>query len=203
MSPLPKSTIVLTVVCLLLTSVGRIQAQEVADSADFHVRVSTGIGAATGFGSMQAVSWVAPSFEIYPTDRLTVRAGFANMGSLMPTGYSLKGYGPRDLAPRRTGTQATAVWAMAEYQVNNRLCLWGAVAHLGGFSQPLWLDHSLPLHATAVSGGFGWKVTDHSLLEMHFTYVHDTYGTAFGPMYGHHWDPLAPSYTLFESPWSY
>ena len=175
---------------------GGLQAQSIADSAGFHVSVSTGVGAATGFGAAQAVSWVAPSFEIYPTDRLTVRAGFANMGSLLPS-YSLKGYGPRDLAPRRTGTQATAVWASAEYQVSERLWVWGAVAHLGGFAQPLWLDHSMPLHATAVSGGFEWKMTDRSLLEMHFTYVRDTYGTAFGPMYSPYWDPMVPSFEIY------
>lgn len=188
------------IMCLVFASLGGLQAQFIADSARFHASVSTGVGAAAGFGGKQAVSWVAPSFELHPTDQLTVCAGFANMGSLLPQGYSLKGYGPRDLAPRRTGTQATVVWASAEYKVNDRLWLWGAVSHAGGFIQPLGFDRSLPLHATAVSGGFEWKPTDHTLLEMHFTVVHDTYGTAFGPMYNPYWDPFVPSFEIYPHP---
>lgn len=187
-------------ICLVLASLGGVRAQFVSDSAGFRVRVSTGVSASAGFGGREAVSWVAPSFELHPNDRLMVRAGFANMGSLLPQGYRLKGYGPRDLAPRRTGTQATAVWVSAGYQVNDRLWMWGSVAHLGGFAQPLWIDHSLPLHATAVSAGFEWKVTDHSFFEMHFTYVHDTYGTAFGPMYSPYWDPFVPSFEVYPHP---
>ena len=163
----------------LLLCTGPLSAQ-VTDSTGWHVRLSTGASVTSGMGQTQSLSWVAPSFEFHPTSRLTVNTGFAAAGSLLPTDFSLKGYGDRNLAPRREGTRLHALWAEAEYQVNDRLWLWGAVAHVSGIAQPLWLDHSVPLQATAFSGGFRYAVADRSLFEMHFHIVKDN--GQLGPM---------------------
>lgn len=172
----------------LLLCTGPLSAQ-VTDSTGWHVRLSTGASVTSGMGQTQSLSWVAPSFEFHPTSRLTVNTGFASVGSLLPADYKLHGYGSRSLAPLRTGTRATALWAEASYQVNSRLWLWASVAHLNGFAQPLWLDRSLPMQATAFSGGFGYRFGEKSILEMHIHIVRDHYGT------------LAPM--LYDDPFSY
>lgn len=162
---------------LLLLMAGPILWAQEADTARWHVRLSTGTSVSSGFGHTQSLSWVAPAFEFHPTQRLTVNTGFASIGSLLPTGYKLAGHSPRSLAPLRTGTHATALWAEAEYHVSDHLWLWGAVAHVSGFAQPLWLDRSLPLQATAFSGGFGYRFGERSTLEFNFNIVRDNYGT--------------------------
>jgi len=174
-----RTTILLMTLLLLPVA---LKAQE-ADSARWHMHLATGTEVASGFGRTQSLTWVAPSFEFQPTSRLTVKTGFASAGSLLPADFELKG-NTRSLAPRRTGTRATALWAEAEYQVNDRLWLWGAVAHVSGFAQPLWLDRSLPLQATAFSGGFGYRIGDNSSLEMHINIVRDHYGTLEPLLYG-------------------
>ena len=177
----------------LLLGCGLLQAQ-VADTARWHVHLTTGAGVSSGFGRVQGTLWTAADLELHPTDRLTVNTGFGNIGSMVPT--ELKGYNNRSLAPRRTGTQATALWAEAEYQVNDRLWLWGAVSHISGCFQPLWLNSSLPLQATSFIGGFGYRFSEGSSLEMHFHVVHDNYGT-LAPMLYH--DPLYdPFYSGFS-----
>ena len=173
---------------LLLLAGPALRAQE-ADTSRWDVHLSAGSSVAAGFGRAQSLSWVAPSFEFHPSRRLTVNTGFVAAGSLMPADYKLQGYGSRSLAPLRTGTRATALWASAEYQVNSRLWLWGSVAHVSGFAQPLWLDRSLPLHATAFSGGVGYHFGESSTLELHIHVVRDHYGT------------LAPM--LYDDPFSY
>ena len=177
----------LLLLALLLMPVA-LRAQ-VTDSANWHVRLSTGASVTSGMGQTQSLSWVAPSFEFHPTSRLTVNTGFASVGSLLPADYKLHGYGSRSLAPLRTGTRATALWVSAEYQVNSRLWLWGSVAHIGGFAQPLWLDRSLPLQATAFSGGLGYRFGESSILELHIHVVRDRFGTL---------EPL-----LYDDPFSY
>lgn len=177
----------LLLLALLLMPVG-LRAQ-VADTSRWDVHLSAGTSVTSGFGRTQSLSWVAPSFEFHPTSRLTVNAGFAWAGSLLPTDFKLQGHGARSLAPLRSGTHATALWAEAEYKVNERLWLWGAVAHIGGFAQPLWLDQSLPLQATAFSGGLGYHIGDNSTLELHLHIVRDNYGT------------LAP--LLYDNPFHY
>ena len=172
----------LCIVLALLLGASPLTAQ-VADSSLWQWHVSAGTHVASGFGRTQSLSWVAPSFELHPTSRLTVKAGFASAGTLLPVDYKLQGFGHRSLAPYRTGTQANALWAKAEYQVNSRLWLWGAVAHIGGFAQPLWLDRSLPLQATSFSGGFGYRFGESSTLEMHIHVIRDTYGTLMPLMY--------------------
>ena len=172
----------LLLLALLLTTPVALQAQGI-DTTRWHVRLSTGTSVTSGFGQTRALSWVAPSFEFHPTSRLTVNTGFASVGGLMPLDYKLHGLGARSLAPRRSGTHVTALWAEAEYQVNSRLWLWGAVAHVSGFAQPLWLDSSLPLQATAFSGGVGYCFGENSTLEMHFHIVRDNYGTLTPMLY--------------------
>lgn len=182
-----------TLILSLLTLAAIPLAAQDLDTSHFRMSISTGVSVSGGFGRTLPYSWVAPSFELHPTNRLTVNAGFANIGSLMPSDYKLHGYFPADLSPRRTGTQATALWTEAQYRVGNRLSIWGAIAHIGGFAQPLWLDHSMPLQATAISGGFDYRFAGGSLLEMHFTYIRDTYGTLTPLLYT---DPFTP-YKLF------
>ena len=164
------------IVFLLLLAPVALQAQ-LLDTSRYDLHLATGTSVAAGFGRAQSLSWVAPSIELRPTSRLTVNTGFAAVGSLMPTDYKLQGLGSQSLAPLRLGTRATALWAKAEYQVNSRLWVWGALAHVSGFAQPLWLDSSLPLQATAFSGGFGYRFTGGSSLEMHINIVRDNYGT--------------------------
>ena len=165
----------LLLLALLLTPVA-LWAQAV-DTSRCDVHLSVGSSVAAGFGRVQSLSWVAPSFEFHPTHRLTVNTGFVAAGSLMPTDYKLQGLHSRSLAPLRTGTRATALWAEAEYQVNSRLWLWGSVAHINGFAQPLWLDSSLPLQATIFRGGAGYRFGESSTLELQINVVHDPYGT--------------------------
>ena len=156
---------------------------QVADTSRWQMHLATGTSVASGYGRTQSLSWVAPSFELHPTSRLTVNTGFAAVGSLVPTDFKLQGYGVRSLAPLRTGTRATALWAEAEYKVSDRLWVWGAVAHIGGYMQPLWLNQSLPLQATAFSGGFGYRFNESNTLEMHINIVHDNYGTLMPLLY--------------------
>ena len=171
---------------LLLGSLG-LRGQEVADTSRWQMHLSTGTTVATGFGRTDALGWVAPSFSYQASPRLTLRAGFAYKGTFLPTGYRLQAYGPQDLAPRRQGTRAGAVWASAEYQANDHLRLWASVAHLNGFAQPLWLDQSLPLQASAFSGGFAYKFNSGSVLEMHLHIIRDNYGTLMPLLYDTPW----------------
>lgn len=193
-----KAIIILTV---LLGTIP-LTAQEADTPWQWHL--STGSSVASGFGRTQMLSWVAPSFEIAATSRLTVKGGLMAAGSLLPEGYKPQGYGARNLAPLRNGTSATMLWASAEYRVNERLLVWGSLAHIGGLYQPLWLDQSLPLQATAYSGGFSYALSHKSLLEVHFHIVHDSYGTSTLGLMGYPYhDPLCPSSEPFHGPWPF
>ena len=190
-------------ILLLLLACPTLWAQE-APSERFQVHLSTGTSVASGFGQTQGLMWVAPSIEFHPDSRLTVKAGFASAGSLLPVDYVLQGHKPRDLAPVRQGTRIGALWAAAEYKLSDRFRLWGSIAHLNGFAQPLWLDHSLPLQATAFSGGFGYQFTENSLLEVHFHVVRDNYGTAFpSPLYNPYYGTLGHGMTMTGGPWAF
>ena len=177
----------ITITLFLLLGVLTTWAQEAADTSRWQMHVSTGATVAAGFGQTQSLGWVAPSFSYQVNDRLKLKAGFAYKGTLLPTSYRLRAYGPQDLAPRREGTQAGALWASAEYQANERLWLWASVAHLSGFAQPLWLDQSLPLQASAFSGGFAYKFNSGSVLEMHLHIIQDNYGTLMPLMFDDPW----------------
>lgn len=186
---------------LILYALTATKAQE-NDSTAWHLGISTGTSVAAGFGRTEAVSWIAPRAEWHVNDRLTVSGGFALAGSLMPGGYNLHGLGPSSLAPRRQGTQVSAVWVKSEYRVNDRLWLWASMARVSGYAQPLWLDGSIPIEATAINGGMAWALSENSMLEMHFHFVHDHYANIFYPPYGHtYYGPFTPRYDIYTGHW--
>jgi hypothetical protein len=173
------------------------------DTSRTQVHLSTGATVASGFGRTQSLMWVAPSVEHRVSDRLAVSAGFSAAGSLL-NGYEIHGYGPSSLAPRRSGTRMGSMWASAEYRVSDRLWLWAEVEHLTGYVQPLWLDGAVPIAATAISGGMAYEFPGGSLLEMHFHFVHDHYGTARMGLLAHPWyGGYAPDWELYGGPWPF
>ena len=185
---------------LLLLAVG-VRAQVDADTSRWHLSLSTGTMFTSGFGESRSLQWLSPTITLKPTDRLTVVSGFAVAGQFLPHGFRVTAYEP-DLAPRRHGTEATALWAGARYQVSDRLALWGVVSHAGGYVQPLWLDHSMPLQAPALSGGLQYELSDDSFLELHFRVVHDNYGSAMHSWLGHPWyGPLCPDWEVYSGQW--
>ncbi len=203
-----KTVISLALICVALTAsaqcFGHVPSYLSDDTASkaFHLNVGSMVGA--GFGRTEAVSWVAPSFQWRASERLTLRGGFGAAASLLPGGYALHGRGTRSMLPLREGTQLGAVWAQAEYRAGERLLLWGSVAHVSGFAQPLWASHSLPVDATAVSGGLAYRFSENSVLAMHFRFVHDEYGFLLHPPYGHnYYGPFSPDWELYSGPWPF
>ena len=195
-----KKWLIVTILVLAL-AVGA--AGQEADTSRYDVHLSTGATVAAGFGRTQALSWVAPSVELKASERMKVSGGFAAAGSLLD-GYELHGYGPTSLAPRKHGTRMGALWAMAEYKATDRLLLWAAVMHAGGYAQPLWRDTSVPIGLTAVSGGLAYEFPQGSLLELHFHFVHDHYGTAMEGLLAHPWyGPYTPNLELYSGPWPF
>lgn len=193
----------IAVLVVLVLGVAGMAAAQGADTSRFDVHASIGTSVMSGFGRTQSTAWVAPSIEYRATERLTVEAGFGMAGTLLPQGYALQGYTP-SYAPLRQGTRAGAVWAAVRYRVSERLEVWGSVQHLGGYIQPLWMDHSVPLRATAFSGGFAYQAGDFGLVEMHFHFVRDNYGTLPLGLYGNPWhDPFAVCPGFCTSPWLY
>lgn len=186
-----------------LTAAAQRQRVAEGDTSRLDVHLSTGLSVAAGWGRTDALAWTAPSLIYRATDRLTLHAGFAAAGSLMG-GYELQGYHNRSLAPRRQGTRLMAGTVAAEYRATDRLTLWGSVTRITGYAQPLWLDGSMPVRATAISGGLAYETSNASLLELHFHIVHDHYGnTALGP-WGHPWYGWGvPSYELYHGPWPF
>lgn len=186
-----------TIIVLLLLSAWGVQSQtaEEVDTSRIHVRVSTGMAFMNGFGQNRSLQWIAPRFELKPNDRLTVVSGFALAGNLLPQGVRKVDYN-LDLTSQIYGTQMTALWAAARYQVSDQLAVWGGVAHASGYFQPLWYNESLPTQPTAVSGGLEWAMPNGGLLEFHFNIVRDPYGT-FIP------DPYMNGfgYGMFDTGW--
>ena len=174
--------------------------QEADSTRRVQWHLGTGATVASGFGRTQGLMWVAPSVEYQASPKLTLRGGFATAGTLIGADYQLQGRQPRSLAPRKQGTRAGAVWAAAEYHPNDRLWLWASAKLLFGYMQPLWLDHSLPLQAAALSGGFAYRFDNDQLLEMHVSIVRDRYGSTFGLMYNPYCDPLVPTFDLYPPP---
>ena len=194
-----KKAVILLVVMVCL---GCVQAQE-ADTSRVKLHAGVGSTLASGFGRTQSLSWVAPSVEMQVSGKLAVSAGFCAAGSLL-NGYEIHGYTPSSLLPRRHGTRMGGLWATAEYRASERLWLWASVAHLGGYAQPLWLDGSVPIGLTAVSGGLAYEFPHGSLLELHFRFVHDHYGTARAGLLAHPWyGSLAPDWELYSGPWPF
>ena len=174
-----------------------------SDTSRWRFHLSTGATVAAGYGRTQSLAWTAPSVTYRANDRLTISGGLAAAGSLMPAGgYTLQGRGERSLAPRREGTRAGALWASATYHPNDRLWLWGSVAHVTGYAQPLWLDGAMPIEATVISGGVEYKLPGGNLLGMEFQFVHDRYGTLPPPMYGYGWHgAYSPCMEIYGSHW--
>lgn len=190
------------ILLLAIIALACADAQE-ADTSRLRFHASVGTTVATGFGRTQSLSWVAPSFQLQFSDRLRVNGGFAAAGNLLG-GYQVHGYTPSSLAPRKHGTSLGALWASAEYKASDRLWLWASVLHLGGYGQPLWLDGSLPIGLTAFSGGLAYEFPRGSLLELHFHFVHDHYGTAMEGLLAHPWyGQFTPNLELYSGPWPF
>ena len=198
---------VLFVVALLMLGLSLpAQRKEVAASDtsrwDFHL--STGITVGSGWGKTDALLWTAPRVEYHASDRLTLRGGFAAVGSLMP-GYVLQ-MPVTSYAPRRQGTRLLAGFASARYQVSDRLNIWASVQHVGGWYEPLWTPQgeALDMSLTAFSGGFAYELSNHSLLEMHFHIVHDHYGNSALGLLGHpYYGAGVPTWELYSGPWGF
>ena len=175
------------------------------DTSRWRFHLSTGVTAEAGYGRAQSLMWTAPSVTYHASERLTVSGGLAAAWSLLPAGgYTLQGRGERSLAPRKEGTKAGALWVSATYRPNDRLTLWGSVAHVSGYAQPLWLDGAVPIEATAISGGMEYALDNGSMIGMHFHFVHDRYGSLWHPPYGHPWyGPYAPHWEIYSGPWPY
>lgn len=174
-----------------------------ADTSQWSSRTSIGSSVASGWGHTQSLSWTASQLNYRATDRLSLHAGFAAAGSLLG-GYELQGLHNRSLAPKRQGTRLVTGHVAAEYRLSDRLTLWGSLARASGYAQPLWLDGSLPVEATAFSGGLAYRTANDALFELHFHIVHDRYGTLTADPWGY---PLhgcgMPYADHYFSPWAF
>ena len=179
------------------------QVPDKGDSTRWDFHASIGGAAMSGFGHTQALTWAAPWASYKANDRLTLHGGLVAAGTLLPNNFELQGRGDRSLAPRREGTRAGALWAAADYKANDNLRLWAAVAVARGWMQPLWAGESMPLAATAVDGGFAYRFDGGSVLAMHFSFVHDRYGTlAYPPYMGYpHYYGLMDSPLARDAAW--
>ena len=182
------------------------QRKEVAekDSSRWDFHLSTGVTMSSGWGKSDALLWTAPRVEYRASDRLTLRGGFAMVGSLLP-GYELR-MPVTSYAPRRQGTRLLAGFASAKYQVSDRLNIWASVQHVTGWREPLWTPqgHALDIDLTSFSGGFSYETSNHSLFELHFHVVHDHYGNSALGLLGHpYYGPGVPSWELYSSPWGF
>lgn len=192
-----------SIILVFFLAAAMMAASQEADTSTTRVHLSTGASVAAGFGRTQSLMWVAPSIEQRINDRLSVGGGFALAGTLLPS-YEIHGYTPSSLAPLKRGTGLGAAWASAEYRVSDRLWLWASVAHVGGYAQPLWLDGSVPVGITAISGGLAYEFPKGSLLEMHFHFVHDHYGTVMEGLLAHPWyGSFAPEWEIYSGRWPY
>lgn len=201
-----KNAKILTLLAVLLpalTVAAQWRQEVVSDSSKWDFHLSTGIAIGSGWGRTDAATWVAPSLEYHASERLTLHGGFAMVNS--PFGqHELRGLERRSLTPRREGTRLLAATMGAEYQVNDRLRLWGSLTRINGFAQPLWHHHAMPVDVTAFSGGLSYATSNDCLMQLHFHFVHDHYGNAALGLLGHPWyGPFCPSYELFAGPWPF
>ena len=205
-----KTVIILSTLVASLTGMAQFVASPLrsanngSDTSQWDFHFSTGGAVLSGFGNTQALTWVSPWASYHANDRLTLHGGFAAAGTLLPNNFALQGRWQRSLAPRREGTRAGALRAAAEYQANDNLRIWLAVATVRGWMQPLWADASQPLAATAVDGGFTYRFNGGSVLGMHFLFVHDQYGTlAYPPYMGYPcYNPLYPTWGINSGLWT-
>lgn len=189
---------------LALVSSASAQSSTAADTSRWEPHLSAGTSVVIMCGKGNAYVWAAPSVDYRASDRLTLYGGFSAVGSLLG-GYELRG-DSRNLTPLRRGTRLMKLEAGVDYKVSDRLSLWASVMHLGGWHEPVWSPWSeaFRVGVTAISGGFSFALTDESMLEMHFHFVHDLYGNdALGilshPYYGYG----VPCYELFSGPWPF
>lgn len=171
-----KAVILLFVAMLGLTASAQWRDVNEEDTARIGYHLSTGTSVMSGYGRTAGLSWVAPRVVFRPTDRLTLRGGFAVAGSLTG-GYAIQGRGPQTISLRRTPTQLRAFHAGAEYRIDDRLKVWAAVAHVDGWATPLWTDMAMPVDATAFTGGFKYRFDSGTAFEMHVTVIRDQAGS--------------------------
>lgn len=180
------------------------QYKTVADTSRWDYHLSVGSSLMTSKGKGNAYMWVAPSVNYQANDRLTLRGGFLAVGSLLG-GYELQG-NSRSLAPCRRGTQLMGAAIGADYTVSDRLTLWATVMHIGGWHEPVWspFNEAFNIGVIALSGGFSYALSDESMLEMHFHFVHDHYGNDALGILGHpYYGYGVPCYEIFSGPWLY
>lgn len=199
-----KITIIMVVLAAALGVSAQRNVEVAADTSrwDFHLSAGTSVVSCMGKGN--AYTWAAPSVEYRANDRLTLHGGFAAVGSLLG-GYELRG-NSRSLAPVRRGTQLVGVAAGVDYRVSDRLTLWATVTHVGGWHEPLWLpfNESFQVGVTTLSGGFSYALSEESMLEMHFHFVHDHYGNDALGLLGHpYYGYGVPNYELYGGPWPF
>ena len=199
-----KITLILAVMAIALGVAAQREAEPAVDSSRWDFHLSTGTTVMSMCGKGNAYVWVAPSVDYHASDRLTLHGGFATVGSLLG-GYELRG-NVRSLAPVRRGTQLMGVTAGAEYQMNDRLNVWASLTYVGGWHEPLWspFNESFNIGVSAFSGGFSYALSDDSLLEMHFHFVHDHYGNDAMGILGHpYYGYGVPCYELYGGPWPF
>lgn len=190
----------------LLTLVSGASAQQpaAADTSRWEPHLSAGTSVVSMCGKGNAYVWAAPSVDYRASDRLTLHGGFAAAGSLLG-GYELQG-NSRSLAPCRRGTQLVGAAVGADYRVSDRLTLWATLTHVGGWHESLWspFNEAFNVGVTTLSGGFSYALSDESLLEMHFHFVHDHYGNDALGILGHpYYGYGVPSYEIYSGPWPF
>ena len=190
----------------LLTLVSGASAQQpaAADTSRWEPPQSAGTSVVSMCGKGNAYVWAAPSVDYRASDRLTLHGGFAAVGSLLG-GYELQG-NSRSLAPCRRGTQLVGAAVGADYRVSDRLTLWATLTHVGGWHEPLWspFNEAFNVGVTTLSSGFSYALSDESLLEMHFHFVHDHYGNDALGILGHpYYGYGVPSYEIYGGPWPF
>lgn len=196
--------VIFVIALLMLSLTLPAQRKEVSDTSRLDFHLSTGVTVGTGWGKSDALMWTAPRVEYRANDRLTLRGGFAAVGSLLP-GYELR-MPVASYAPRRQGTRLLAGFASVRYRVSDRLNIWASLQHVGGWHEPLWTPQgeSFNVGLTAFSGGFAYELSDHSLFEMHFNIVHDHYGNDALGLLGHpYYGWGVPNWELYHGPWPY
>ena len=200
-----KKAILIVAVMMMAFGVSAQRSDEaVKDTSRWDFHLSTGTSFVSGWGKSNAYVWVAPSVEYRANERLTLRGGFAYAGSLLDS-YELQGYAP-SFAPRRGGTRLVAARVSADYRVNDRLGLWASVTRIGGWHEPLWTPkgEAQPVDVTMISGGFSYALSDDSMLEMHFHFVHDRHGNDALGILGHpYYGYGVPCYELYGGPWHF
>lgn len=192
------------VTLLALVSGASAQQPAAADTSRWEPHLSAGTSVVSMCGKGNAYVWAAPSVDYRASDRLTLHGGFAAVGSLLG-GYELQG-NSRSLAPCRRGTQLVGAAVGADYQVSDRLTLWATLTHVGGRHEPLWspFNEAFNVGVTTLSGGFSYALSDESLLEMHFHFVHDHYGNDALGILGHpYYGYGVPSYEIYGGPWPF